>query len=239
MNYIGTAGWSLPRTVASHFPTTGTHLQRYAQVLNCVEINSSFYRSHAVSTYRRWADSTPSAFRFAVKMPRAITHDARLQKTHTLVEQFLVEVNALGHKLGPLLVQLPPSLKFDPRVVTHFFAMLRELHQGPVVCEPRHVSWFEIRAEDLLRDHNISRVAADPAVVAAGAKPNAAMQQLVYYRLHGSPRTYWSNYSQKSLLKWANEVQTHNNKMDTWIIFDNTAAGCATVNALQMRELLK
>ncbi|MES1195417.1 MAG: DUF72 domain-containing protein [Steroidobacter sp.] len=237
MNFTGTAGWSVPRAVAKNFPGTGTHLQRYAQVLNGVEINSSFYRAHAVSTYQRWADSTPSTFRFAVKVPRAITHKAGLRCAREDLQQFLTEVNGLGNRLGPLLIQLPPSMKFDAKVVSHFLRMLRDLYQGTAVCEPRHKSWFEQPAESLLIGHNISRVAADPPVAATGEKPGGDTQ-LVYYRLHGSPRTYWSGYSQERLIAWVNEIRLHGNKT-VWIIFDNTAAGYATSNALQMRELLK
>ena len=72
--FIGTAGWSIPRQVAPHFPGEGTHLHRYARVLHCVEINSSFHRPHAAATYARWAASAPAEFRFSVKIPRAITH---------------------------------------------------------------------------------------------------------------------------------------------------------------------
>jgi uncharacterized protein YecE (DUF72 family) len=239
VNFIGTAGWNLPRPVAKHFPASGTHLQRYAQVFNCVEINSSFYRSHSLSTYRRWADSTPSTFRFAVKMPRTITHDAQLRRTRAAVQQFLSEIKGLGRKLGPLLIQLPPSMEFDARVASRFFLMLGDLHGGPVVCEPRHKSWFAQRATRLLVEHRITRVIADPAPTELGETLGAAPQRLVYYRLHGSPRMYWSNYPQDRLFKWAKEVRGRGGKTASWIIFDNTAAGCATSNALQLDDLLK
>src|SRR5688572_19432683 len=110
---IGCAGWSIPREHAAEFPVEGTHLQRYAQRFPAVEINSSFYRPHRPETYARWAASTPDGFRFAVKVPREITHTRRLREVDEPLERFLAEAGALGEKLGPLLVQLPPSLQFE------------------------------------------------------------------------------------------------------------------------------
>jgi len=238
MRFIGTAGWSVPRAAAQYFPTSGTHLQRYAQVLNCVEINSSFYRSHSLSTYQRWAASTPPSFKFSVKLPRAITHEAQLRHSRALLEQFLKEINGLGSKLGPLLVQLPPSMKFDVRVATRFFVVLRDLYHGAAMCEPRHATWFQPHVDQLLRNHHVSRVAADPPMAVTGSQPGGDTQ-LVYYRLHGSPRTYWSNYSVDHLDKLADEVKAYDENTTSWVIFDNTAAGYAALNALQMRDLLE
>ena len=97
---IGTAGWTIPREYARRFASIGTHLERYAQVLHCVEVNSSFYRSHLPATYARWAAVVPAHFRFAVKLPRAITHDMLLQQWRAPLDRFLEETSALGDKLG-------------------------------------------------------------------------------------------------------------------------------------------
>ncbi len=99
---IGTAGWSIPQEQAGAFPTEGSHLERYAAVFNAVEINSSFYRPHRPTTYEKWAASVPDSFQFAVKVPKAITHERRLKETGDLLERFLSEVSSLGPKLGPL-----------------------------------------------------------------------------------------------------------------------------------------
>jgi uncharacterized protein YecE (DUF72 family) len=119
---IGTAGWSIPKAHAAAFGTEGTHLQRYAAGLDAVEINSSFYRSHKPDTYARWAASVPHGFRFAVKMPRAITHEQELRDADDLLDRFLGEIRGLGEKLGPVLVQLPPRLRFDAATAGRFFA---------------------------------------------------------------------------------------------------------------------
>lgn len=236
--YVGCAGWSIPAAHGDRFPREGAHLQRYAARFDCVEINSSFYRSHRPSTYARWAATTPERFRFAVKMSREISHVRRLVGTEELVRQFAGEVAALGPKRGPLLVQLPPRLGFDAEQAGAFFRMLRERAGGSIVCEPRHPSWFEPEAEDLLRNFEIGRVAADPAVVSAAAQPGG-WSGLVYYRLHGSPRMYYSAYAPDYLQALGRKLRTRADAgAEVWCIFDNTAEGAATVDALSLRDLL-
>lgn len=233
----GTAGWSIPRASAAGFPGEGTHLRRYARVLRGVEINTSFYREHGVATYARWASQTPRAFRFAVKLPGSITHDGRLRAARRPLAAFLTSVTGLGHRLGPLIVQLPPSLAFEPRIAQAFFALMRDCHQGHVVCEPRHPSWFEPRAEAVLMRYHIGRVAADPAVVPAAAVPGG-WPGVVYYRLHGSPRKYWSIYQSASVRQWAQALKALPRGTPAWCVFDNTAGGGAAANALQMKASL-
>ncbi len=145
---IGCAGWGLPISAADRFPTSGSHLERYAARLDAVEINSSFYRSHRPATYQRWAATVPETFRFAVKVPRLITHERRLVNVEEPLDNFLQQMMLLGSRRGPLLVQLPPSLVFHPGQAAAFFSMLRTKLSGPVVCEPRHASWFTQAAKN-------------------------------------------------------------------------------------------
>jgi uncharacterized protein YecE (DUF72 family) len=231
--HVGCAGWSIPHQYAEHFPEQGTHLERYAQRLPAVEINSSFYRPHRPETYARWAASVPESFRFAVKIPKEITHTRRLRDVADPLDRFLSEVVALATALGPLLVQLPPSLRFDAAIVEAFFAALRARFSGSVVCEPRHASWFTGEAEQVLVSAQVARAAADPAPVPAAAQPGG-WPGLVYYRLHGSPEMYSSDYSAAFLERLAQTVRATAQAAPTWCIFDNTALGAATANALEL-----
>ena len=190
--FVGTAGWSIPRASALRCPGDGTHLQRYSRIFHSAEINSSFHRPHAATTYATWAGSTPSDFQFAVKVPRTITHDQELRRPRAPLERFLRETDGLGRKRGPLLVQLPPSLSFDARVAGRFFELLRAHYAGLVVCEPRHETWFSGRAEALLIRFEVGRVAADPPPT-TGADAPGGWPGIVYYRLHGSPRSTGRN----------------------------------------------
>lgn len=230
--YVGTAGWSIPRSASHRCEGTGTHLQRYAQQFPCAEINSSFHRSHAPATYARWAASTPAAFRFSVKLPKEITHVRKLRRSRAPLERFLEESAGLGSKRGPLLVQLPPSFQFDLRVVGRFFALVRSLYEGPLVCEPRHASWFE-QGTRLLSRYEVAQVAADPPCVPAAGRPGG-WPGLTYYRLHGSPRTYWSAYSQDALDDLA--VSLRETTGEVWCVFDNTASGAAFENAWYVQQ---
>jgi uncharacterized protein YecE (DUF72 family) len=232
--YIGTAGWNVPGIHAQHFASEGTHLARYAQKLNSAEINSCFYREHKTETYRKWAASVPEDFRFAVKAPRAVTHEGELRVDgEEALQCFLQQTSALGEKRGPVLLQVPPSLKFHKARALEFFRMLRKLYNGPAVLEPRHVSWFDVEPDSLLRKFNIARVAADPALTTEAAEP-AGWPELIYFRLHGSPRRYYSSYSEQFLADLAEKLRRLSSRAVVWCIFDNTASGAAVGNALEL-----
>ena len=234
---IGCAGWSIPKEHAGHFPEEGSHLARYARRLPAVEINSSFYRPHRPTTYARWAAETPEGFSFSLKVPKEVTHKRRLIDVDEPLDRFLGETAALGTKRGPLLVQLPPSLPFDDEVVGAFLDSLRRRYDGPLACEPRHASWFTPEASKRLVDSEVARVAADPAVVPQAAEPGG-WGGLVYYRLHGSPKVYYSAYSDEYLQALAVTLREAANTAPTWCIFDNTAQGAATEDALAVSNRL-
>lgn len=233
---IGCAGWSIPAAQAAAFAGGGTHLERYARVLGAVEIDSSFHRPHRRSTYERWAAAVPPAFRFAVKIPREITHVRRLAGVGDPLGRFLGEVEGLGEKLAVLLLQLPPSLEFEVRRARRFFRLLRAGYRGPVACEPRHPGWFSPAAERLLLDEGVCRVAADPPPVPEADRP-AGWPGLIYFRLHGAPRRYYSSYSHESLEALAARLR-ESGSAPVWVIFDNTAAGAAIDNALALSRLV-
>ncbi len=234
---VGTAGWSVPRAVADRFAETGSVLQRYASRFRGVEINSSFYRPHRPATYARWAESVPEHFRFSVKIPKVITHELALAGAAAPLDQFLGEAMHLGAKLGCLLVQLPPKQELDRRVAKRFFTMLRRRYAGPVAIEPRNATWFTADAAPLMADHRIARVAADPARVPEAAEPGG-WDGLIYYRLHGSPRMYYSSYQPDYLTALSARIAVESRRTPVWCIFDNTTLGAAAANALDLVEAL-
>ena len=231
---IGTAAWALPHGVRDRFPAGSSNLARYAGRLNAAEINTSFHRPHRRSTYARWADTVGEDFRFAVKLPKAISHEARLHGCGDMLAAFCEQVGGLGAKLGPVLLQLPPKLAFDAELAESFLRDFRNASDAQLVCEPRHASWFAAEAEALLAAHRVARVAADPAGVPEAAQPGG-WSGLTYFRLHGSPRTYWSSYDAPALAQWAEAART-SDAAQRWVIFDNTASGAATGNALWLME---
>ena len=235
---IGTAGWTVPRTVAELFPAEGTGLERYSARFSCAEINSSFHRSHRRETWERWAASVPEDFRFSAKLSKEITHRLRLRDCEDLLAAALAEMEPLGEKLAVLLVQLPPSLAFEADVAEAFVALLRSRWTKAVALEPRHASWFEGEAGALLRAHDVARVAADPARVPEAAEPGGA-RSLSYWRLHGSPVPYRSSYDDGRLERYAERLEAElASGAPVWCIFDNTASSAAGGDALKLIRLL-
>jgi uncharacterized protein YecE (DUF72 family) len=232
---IGTAGWSIPRAIADRFPGAGTGLERYAAGFPVVEINSSFHRPHRLSTWGRWRDSTPAGFRFSVKLPKTITHVRKLVDCDNEITAFLDQAHVLGGKLSVLLVQLPPKLEFDPRIVSEFFDRLRSRTAAPVACEPRHLTWFSPAAGQLLGDLQIARVAADPSICDEAAIPGG-WSRLRYWRLHGSPVVYRSSYADRIDALAAAISREDTGK--SWCIFDNTASSAGAADALLLKSAL-
>lgn len=232
---IGTAGWPIPASAAGAFPSEGSSLQRYSAAFDCAEINSSFHRSHRPGTWRRWAESVPENFLFSAKLSREITHDRRLTDCAGPLTAALAEMEEMGDRLAVLLVQLPPSLAFEPAVAETFFTRLRSRWDRDIAFEPRHPSWFEAAAESLLEGRRIARVAADPARVPAAAEPGG-WRGFAYYRLHGSPAVYRSSYDDGRLEALARCLAAAT--APTWCIFDNTASSAAVGDALKLKRLL-
>ncbi|WP_342118211.1 DUF72 domain-containing protein [Pseudoduganella sp. OTU4001] len=243
---IGIAGWSLARPDVELFPPagSGSALARYAAVFDAVEINSSFYRPHRPETYERWANSVPAGFRFAVKLPRTVTHEKRLQDVDAELDRFISEAGTLGEKLGWVLVQTPPSLRFDAPAAEALFAGLGARlaniphgHSGgpSLACEARHGSWFTLEATELLRRLDVIRVVADPPAGEPG--PFApAMADASYVRLHGSPHIYRSIYEPERLAKVAAWLARQQGQ--ALVIFDNTMSMTQARQAIQLRDLL-
>jgi uncharacterized protein YecE (DUF72 family) len=235
------------------FDAGDSMLATYASRFDCVEINSSFYRPHLCKSYERWAASVPADFRFSVKLPKLVTHEMRLEGVGKPLDAFASQVAGLGAKLGGILVQLPPSLVLDLRVATRFFTMLRRrFPEASLACEARHASWFGPAGDALWQRHVVSRVGADPPPVEGADRPGGSGSWR-YWRMHGSPRMYYSAYGEAALaalaaavrdaatlgaVKPMNAGRVTPAGRECWVVFDNTAHGHATSDALQLRSLL-
>lgn len=231
---IGTAGWTIPRINADAFPSEGSALERYAARLSAVEINSSFHRPHRASTWARWAESVPAHFRFSAKLPKTVTHQAKLVECERLLDAFVGEVAGLGERLAVLLVQLPPKLAFDVEIAGRFFEALAARASSVIACEPRHASWFAPDVGEWLAARRVARVGADPAVVPEAALPGG-WAGLAYWRLHGSPVMYRSSYEDR-LASYAQGIRAAAVE-NVWCIFDNTASSAATGDALALQSM--
>ena len=237
---IGTAGWTISRAVAGEFSDEGSSLQRYAAMMPAAEINSSFHRPHRPATYERWASSVPEQFRFAVKLPKEISHKRKLVDCAEPLAAFATEVGGLGEKLAALLLQLPPKAAFEPRLASDIFEALRKTFGDDldIVCEPRSPSWFSTEANACLERYRVARVIADPLIVPEGHEPGG-WRDIRYRRLHGSPRVYYSAYERDFLERLAGTIAAEVREgIRSWCMFDNTASGAAMGDALMLRRLL-
>ncbi len=232
--FVGCAGWKVPKRYRAEEKIH--HLQQYSKYFNCVEINSSFYRNHKAATYAEWAALVPDNFRFALKIPRSVSHNTKLRRPELLLP-FLEATAVLGHKRGPFLLQTAPKLVFDKKVVEACFKYLRQRFEGVIVCEPRHKSWIDESALAVMRKYEISLVAADPGVVNV-LTTDYSKKETHYIRLHGAPQTYFSPYSTEFLSSLSDKLRAVKPISATWVIFDNTAWGHAFPNAIRFNELL-
>ena len=176
-------------------------------------------------------------FRFAVKLPKIITHEAKLVDVEDFVDAFLEQTSALGDKRGPILIQTPPRLAFEAEAVARLASLLRAGDARPLAWEPRHLSWFAPGADAFLVEQRIARVAADPARHPHAAEPGG-WRGLTYVRLHGSPRMYYSGYDRPTLEALAIRLRT-DPAPEVWCMFDNTASGEAARNALVLNSVLE
>jgi len=146
-------------------------------------------------------------------------------------------VGALGFKLGPVLVQLPPSLQWSTQA-EEFVCALREGYEGSVVLEARHPTWYLPEAVRTLKQNCISGVAADPALITDVLLPTGD-GTVAYFRLHGSPRVHWSSYSDEFLMDLAMRIIVLlNADRCVWTIFDNTAAGAGAMDAIRLQKMV-
>ncbi len=231
MIYVGTAAWSIPKIAENSFSKSKEEsvLERYAERLNAVEINTSFYRDHKPETYRKWAQTTPGHFRFSVKLNQRFTHKSDLIIEREDLMASLMVIKELGEKMGPLLLQFPAGQNFHAERMDKFYEAIRAVHEGPVVLEARNLTWMFRDAIKLMKKYRISKVTADPEKC-----PGEFENEIEYYRLHGSPEMYISDYSPAYIDNLVEEMKIHTK--DVWCIFDNTTFGYATLNALAVFE---
>lgn len=235
--HIGTSGWHYDHWRVVFYPT-GLSKPRwlgfYADHFATVELNNSFYHLPSEKAFANWHDSSPANFTFAVKVSRFITHIKRLRNAEEPLQNFLARARGLRGKLGPLLYQLPPSMKRNDEVLEAFLSLLPgELDH---VVEFRHESWLSDEVFDILHHHNVGLCVFDmPALTC----PLVATADLAYIRFHGSAGLYWSCYSDEELKEWAQRISRLAERVKkVYIYFNNDAEGFAVRNAMTLTRYL-
>ena len=241
--YIGTSGWVYSDWKERFYPAnlpSKKLLGFYSSHFATTEVNYSFYHIPRSTTYRNWAAQVPEGFVFAVKAHRSITHILRLKDTIGVWQEFIKNALELGVKLGPVLFQLPPSLRADAPLLEGMLSGIRDKALMPdlrVAFEFRHASWFKSGVLDLMRAYNASLVMAHSKRFPLA--PNEATADFVYIRLHGPGQMFASTYSAEELASWAQIVRRWANKgKAVYIYFNNDFHAGAVNNALALSSLL-
>jgi len=238
---IGTSGWSYRHWKGVFYPhdmPARLWLEFYARSFDCTELNASFYRLPSESMVEGWMRRTPDDFRFSVKTNRMVTHRRRLRNVEADIDAFMQRFAPLQPKIGPVLVQTPPSLAWDRDTVEAFLDLLttRYPHYRYAV-EPRHDSWFENESLDLLRRYRLALVIADSG--RRFPSREVAVTDFVYIRFHGPSGLYTSCYTTEMLASWAERIREWEREgRDVWAFFNNDVGGHAVRNALELRHLL-
>ncbi len=238
---VGTSGWSYRHWVGPFYPP-GTRndqfLPYYCEHFGCVELNASFYRLPKPAMVEGWVKKTPDTFHFAAKLSRLITHQKRLVDCREALQAYFEVMGRLKPRLGPILIQLPPSLRFQADVVRPFLEELKEsFGEYAYALEARNESWFVPEAQQLLQEFGIAWVIAD----SGGRFPKLenVTADFVYLRFHGPGRLYASDYPDEQLADYAAKAARwiREGKF-VWAFFNNDVGGYAVKNAQTLREMI-
>ncbi|MBD3264451.1 MAG: DUF72 domain-containing protein [Candidatus Omnitrophica bacterium] len=209
-------------------------LSFYCDKFETAEINNSFYRLPKKEMLKNWVDATPEDFLFSVKASRYITHMKKLKEPKKSIKAFFDTIGVLGKKMGPVLFQLPPRWKVNPRRLTEF---LNELPEGfRYAFEFRDVSWFDDEIYKILRKAGASFCLYE---LAGESAPLNITADFVYIRLHGPAGAYEGSYSKTALEEWKNKiVKWSREAKEIYCYFDNDQQGFAAANALSLKEII-
>lgn len=240
---IGCSGWSYKDWAGPFYPNdlqAKDYLKFYSGVFNCVEIDSSFYRIPNQSMISQWKNKTPASFVFSPKLPKKITHDNKLENSESTLLYFYSVLNKLGEKLGPIAIQLPPSIKLSTHlgIMKKFISQLSPDFKHAI--EFRHKSWFTPEVYKILREHNIAMVWSFNQYLET---PPEATSDFMYLRMVGDRELTEFTGIQKDrsaeMKKWASVVEEKAGKFeDGYIFFNNHFAGFSPESANEFRRLL-
>jgi uncharacterized protein YecE (DUF72 family) len=230
--FVGTSGFAYKEWKPEFYPADlkpADMLSFYSRRFNSVEINNTFYRAPTEKVLTQWTEQTPEEFRFTLKAPQKITHFARLRDPGENLEFFLRNARAMGERLGCILFQCPPTLKFDGGLLESFLAALPG-QPFRFAMEFRHESWSA--AKDLLAANNVAWCVAETDEAKATAVQTA--ESFVYLRLRGL------NYTNEDIQAWANDVRALLEKdTDAYVYFKHEDDPSGVRYGLRFRELVE
>ncbi len=238
--FIGTSGWVYGSWKGRFYPDNLPDKQRlsfYADRFATTEVNYSYYHVPSEGTYRRWAGLVPPHFLFALKANRIITHIGRLGHVEESWRTFLRGAGILGQRLGPILVQLPPSFRQNLSRLDRFLELTKRISQSVrLAFEFRHVSWFAEDTYRLLRNYHAAFCIADGV---SRPRYDIVTADFAYLRYHGRTPRVAPCYTDDELRDKAQFIAgLARHGIDTYAYFNNDADGHAPANAATLQQLL-
>ena len=234
---VGTSGFDYRDWRGAFYPRfirSTDRLAYYAEHFATVELNVTFYRMPAADAFRGWRDGVPDDFRFAVKASRYLTHTLRLLEPERPVDYLWERASILGPRLGVVLLQLPPSLEFEPERLARTLGSFAG--RVPVAVEPRHRSWFVDETWDLLQEHGAAFVLADRR---GPITPVVATTAWTYLRLHAGRSSPSPCYGDRALRSWVSRLDTLGAPgREGWVFFNNDHRACAVRDAATFEAML-
>lgn len=235
--HIGCSGFHYKDWKGNFYPSNlpqRSWFQFYSTKFNTLELNSTFYKFPQLKTLQNWYNISPSDFRFSVKAPRLITHYKQFNDCSTLLSDFYATIgNGLGEKLGPALFQLPPRTVYDPRRLELLIKCMDQRFVN--VIEFRDGTWWRPEVYHALEAANIIFCGISHPTLPDAAVANNA---IAYYRFHGKPKLYYSQYEPSFLQDIAGQLMSSGKATRAFIYFNNTATNAAIENALWLRQFV-
>jgi uncharacterized protein YecE (DUF72 family) len=240
---IGCSGWSYKDWVGPFYPAdtqAKDYLRFYSQAFNCVEIDSSFYRIPSPFMVSQWKNNTPEGFTFSPKLSKKITHDNKLENFESTLLYFYSVMSKLGNKLGPIVVQLPPSIKVEKHkaVMEKFVSSLEPRFKHAI--EFRHKSWFTPETYKLLEKHGVAMAWSINQYLET---PPEVTSDFVYLRMVGTREITKFTGIQKEMReemeRWASALKEKAGPSEEgYVFFNNHFAGFGPESVNEFRRLL-
>ncbi|KAB2349630.1 DUF72 domain-containing protein [Actinomadura rudentiformis] len=232
---IGTSGWQYADWRGVLYPSGLAQrrwLERYAESFTTVENNNAFYRLPKRETFESWRDRTPDGFVMAVKASRFLTHMKRLREPEEPVARLMSVAEGLGPKLGPILLQLPPTLQAEPERLAACLRCFPDRIR--VAVEPRHPSWWSDEVRSVLERHRAALCWADRH--SRPLTPLWRTTDWLYVRFHEGAAQPWPTYGDQALATWVSRINEAEYD-EAYVYFNNDPTGAAVRNAVRFAEL--
>ncbi|QEC67841.1 DUF72 domain-containing protein [Panacibacter ginsenosidivorans] len=234
---IGCSGFSYKEWKGNFYPQKLPQtrwFEYYSTHFNTLELNVTFYRFPQLKIMENWFAKSPEDFLFAVKAPRLITHYKKFNDCQQLLSDFYTTISkGLKNKLGPVLFQLPPQIKYDEIFLQKLIYSVDNSFNN--VIEFRHSGWWRQDVYDILKKHGITFCGINHPQLPADVITNTP---LVYYRFHGAPKLYYDEYAKADITTMANDILSSKRAKDVFVFFNNTATMAAINNANQLKQYI-